>query len=179
MSIFFKVLGLYKGIQDNGEEKQCKETFLIESVDFADSYYTALKLLQESTNSPDSIDVTKIDRQDKLTSFLYSDLLCKEDSVKEGMVELSVKDNDTEIYSIKVIFTIEDGYKIKKSTDIYFVPAESTTMAIKHVCAHLRNTTFDYKIADTKPTGINTVLLMENTFKGLVSDYDMIKHLLK
>lgn len=179
MSMFFKVLGIYKGIQEDGSEGQCKETFLIEADNFADAYFTALELLNETANEPDSVDISKVERMDKLSSIFYSDIMNKDNSVKKGMIELSFPDEDKAIYSIKVVFSYEVNGKMKKSSDIYFVPAENTTKAIKHVKAHLRGTMLDYKISDTKPTTIQTVVLSFGKCEELVAEYDNLKTYIK
>ena len=173
---YFKVLSTYKGIKDDGQEGNFKETFLTESANHADSYYLVSELATEIASDKDSVDVVKVDRIDKLTKLLYSSVLSAEESVRDGYFELTVdRDSDKSLYSVKVVFEIPEGDKIKRSTDLYYVPGTSPIQAINHVHAHLKNSTFDYKISDTKPTPIDTILILEATYRSLVSDYDMLK----
>ena len=65
---YFKVLSTYKGIKDDGQEGNFKETFLTESANHADSYYLVSELATEIASDKDSVDVVKVDRIDKLKS---------------------------------------------------------------------------------------------------------------
>lgn len=173
----FKVSSVYKAILDDGSDGQKKETFLIESVNHADAYNSVMELLIDSTTSQESIDIPKVERLDKLTHLFLSSSLDAEDSIKDGYIELVGTEDDSVIYSIKVLFFItEANGKIKTTNDTYYVPATSTINAINHVRAYLKDSVFEYRIADTKPTKIDTVLLLKKTYEELIQDYDLLKH---
>lgn len=174
MTNFYKVTSSYVSVLEDGQTGTKKETFLIECSNFADAYYTIVEILNQTTEDKDSIRIHRIDWLEKLSGLYLSDLLGKEESLKQGMVELSC-DKEIHLYHIKMMFLVIDGKKMKKVYDIYYVPAKDTTHAIKHVNVSLADTPFDHEVVDTKQLSIDTVLLTESTYEQLIKEYDLLK----
>lgn len=174
MANYYKVTSSYMSVLEDGKTGTKKETFLIECSNFAEAYYTIVEILNQTTEEKDSIKIHRIDWLDKLNKLYVSDLLGKEESLKKGMIELSC-DKDVRLYHIKMMFTIFDGGKEKKTYDIYYVPAEDTTHAIKHLNVSVADSPFDHEVVDTKQMSIDTILLPEDTYEQLTREYDILK----
>ena len=174
MANYYKVTSSYVSVLEDGKTGTKKETFLIECDNFAEAYYTIMEILNQTTEEKDSIKIHRIDWLDKLNGLYVSDLLGKEESLKEGMVELSC-DKEVRLYHIKMMFIVLDGVKEKKTYDIYYVPAKDTTQSIKHLNASLAGTPFDHEVVDTKQMPIDTILLSQGTYEKLAREYDILK----
>lgn len=171
----FKVVASYKGVLEDGQVGTVKEVFLIESESYPEAYYFANETAAQATEDPDSVDILKIERLDKLTALMINDKIKHVDSVKNGYIELDASEEENLLYAIKVQFTIETDKKPKKTIDTYFAPADSTVLAIKHVNASIADSPFEHQVVDTKLTKIDTVLLTTATYQKLISEYDVLK----
>ena len=97
---YFSVQGNFRSINDRGQEENAKELFLTESANFCDAETTVSELLKETTQFPDTIDIPKINRLDKVKNLLYSDILQVEKSEKKGYMEYSIdKENGVILFS--------------------------------------------------------------------------------
>lgn len=174
---YFSVQGNFRSIDNRGKEENAKELFLTESANYSDAENMVLQLLNETTQFPESIDVPKINRLDKVKNLLYSDLLQVDQSEKKGYMEYSIdKENGVFLFSAKVQFEEVCDDKVKMSTELYLVPAKSTSEVEKHLKAHLKDSIFDFKILDVKATKFDTVLVLEETHRDLTKDYDLLKN---
>ena len=173
---YFSVQGNFKSINDRGQEENAKEMFLTESANFMDAETMVSALLKETTQFPNTIDVSKINRLDKVKNLLYSDILKVEKSEEDGYMDSIDKENGVILFSAKVQFEEISGNKVKTTTEIYLVPAKSTSEVEKHLKAHLKDSVFDYKIPDVNGTKFDTILVLEETHRDLVKDYDLIKN---
>lgn len=174
---YFSVQGNFKSINNRGQEENAKELFLTESASFYDAETTVSELLKETTQFPDTIDIPKINRMDKVKNLLYSDILQVDKSEKKGYMEYSIdKENGVILFSAKVQFEEISGNKTKTITEIYLVPAKTTSEVERHLKAHLKDSVFDYKIPDVNGTKFDTILVLEETHRNLVKDYDLIKN---
>ena len=109
---YFSVQGNFRSINDRGQEENAKELFLTESANFCDAETTVSELLKETTQFPDTIDIPKINRLDKVKNLLYSDILQVEKSEKKGYMEYSIdKENGVILFSAKVQFEEISGNK--------------------------------------------------------------------
>lgn len=174
---YFSVQGNFRSINNRGKEENAKEIFLTESANHGDAENMVLELLNETTQFPDTIDISNVKRQDKVKQFLYSDLLQVEPSEKKGYMEYTIdKESGVILFSAKVKFEEVSDDKTKTTTEIYLVPARSTSEVEKYLKAHLKDSIFDFKIPDINGTKFDTVLVLNETHRSLVSEYDFIKN---
>lgn len=174
---YFSVQGNFRTTNSKGKEVNAKELFLIESANFGDVENTVLELLDKTTQFPDTIDIPKNNRLNNIKNLLYSDILTVEQSEKKGYMEYSIeKEDGIRLFSAKVLFEEVSDEKTKTTTEIYLVPAKSTSDVEKHLKAHLKDSVFDFKIPDINGTKYDTILVLNETHRSLVNDYDMIKN---
>lgn len=174
---YFSVLSSFKNVADNGKEENTKEKFLIEASNHADAYYIVSELLNETTSFPETIDIGKVDRLDKVKNLMYSNVLEVNQPSKEGYIEYCIdKEKGISLFSVKVLFEETDGEKTKTTSELYYLPASQPEEAIKHIRAYLKDSVFETKISDVKRTYIDTVLVLKETHRNLVKDYDLLKN---
>lgn len=98
---YFSVQGNFRSINDRGQEENAKELFLTESANFCDAETTVSELLKETTQFPDTIDIPKINRLDKVKNLLYSDILQVE--YLQPIITQYFIDNKSEIWLLFLI----------------------------------------------------------------------------
>lgn len=114
----------------------------------------------------------------KISDVLYNDILAQESEPIKGMCCNYFEEADTSavgLYAVKVIFISidEKTAKEKQSTDVFYVPASSNADATARINAHLKGTTLDYVIRDTKFDKAEAIYWPLDVHKDKVRSFDL------
>lgn len=152
----------------------------IEELILATSYTEAEALVHEISHSLNRTEFGSISYEiikTNISDVIFNNILSQDNAIK-GFVPNFFSEDETSgvgLYSVKVIFIIidEKTAKEKKTTEVFYVPAESNADANRRINEHLNGTMGDFVIRDAKFDKAEAIYWPLDVHKNKVRDFDL------
>lgn len=173
---YFRVKTEYTAESDNGALEKRK----IEELVFTTNYTEAEALVHQITASLNRTKFSGISYEivkTKISDVFFNEILAQENSIPGFCCNYFEEDETSGVglYAVKVMFIAidEKTAKEKKTTEVFYVPAQSNADATKRVTEYLNKTMSDFVIRDTKFDKAEAIYWPLDVHKDKVRDFDL------